>query len=604
MTKWIRWGGLVAFVVIGIIVALLYWMLTGPLIKNSIEKYGTQLNGAVVEVSSVSMTFHPVGLRMKGMQVTDPDQPMQNVLQFDSALAALEIAPLFLGKFIVRELSMTGLRFNTERKKSGAIAKKDEPKDKAAASSVLDNVELPSADDILARESFLTDSAGDAFRQAFEKNKAILDQRLAAIPTDEALKAYESDIKALTSAPLTSVNDFTERKKKLDELKKRFESDQLAIQAARDAIATAKTEVGNHLQQLKDAPGQDLQNLKNKYQLNASGAMNVTTLLFGGEAGQRAATVLHWYNVLKPYLEKDVAQGNTQDEAAKPDIPRGGRFIHFPSNDPWPSALLRQAKMTAHFPGGTMLIDVRDVTSEQTVLGRPAKVLANGSDLKSMDDVSITLTLGQSLKNGKDSLDVAIKNWAMSPMGLGMEGAALQSSRVQLAARAEVTKGLLTAQGTADFTQTRFVTGNNSVVEKELGKVLGGITRFNVKANAQGTLTSPSVKVSSDMDRQLSAAMSRRLTDEQQALEQKLERALQARLTDKLGKYGDEYAALGKLDGSLDSKLSQVKNMASAQLEDFAAQEKRKLAEKLEKEKAEAAEKAKTKARDKLKKLF
>src|SRR5690606_22708956 len=103
------------------VLAAFYLLLAGPLLKMALESLGSQANGARVEVASVSLSFNPIGLQLQGVAVTDARQPMRNALEFESALAELELAPLWLGKAIVRELSIDGLRFGTARSESGAL---------------------------------------------------------------------------------------------------------------------------------------------------------------------------------------------------------------------------------------------------------------------------------------------------------------------------------------------------------------------------------------------------------------------------------------------------------------------------------------------------
>ena len=74
MFSWIRWWGLIVFVVIFGGGAAFFIFAAGPLAKLSIEKGGTMVNGALVEVESASVTFNPLGLKITGLQITDEAQ--------------------------------------------------------------------------------------------------------------------------------------------------------------------------------------------------------------------------------------------------------------------------------------------------------------------------------------------------------------------------------------------------------------------------------------------------------------------------------------------------------------------------------------------------
>ena len=600
MSKWIRWSGLIAFIVIGAALSAFFLLLAGPLTKAAIEKYGTAANGALVEVDHVSLSFRPLGIKIEGLAVTDAEKPMTNALIFDSAVAELELGPLFLGKGIIRELSIDGMQFGTARTVSGAVAKKAETakeSDESLLNDLADNIELPDAEDILARESLRTDAAGDAFNKGFEYHKQQIQERLGAVPDDDALKAYEDELKALTSDSFRSLDDFRERKKKLDELQARFKADQKAVAAARQAVSDGRKEITVLLDDLKDAPGADLKALREKYGLDAEGAANISALLFGAEAGEWAKQTLYWYEKVKPYLAKKEADAEEKQEAA---IPRGGRFIHFPSSDPWPSFLLREARITARLSSGNLLIKAIDITHQQPVLGRPALIKVNSSEMSNMDELSIDIVLDHRSEPGRDSLMLSVSNWHPGSMKLGVAGAELASSRVQIQAQAVVSDGNLTADAKAIFNESDFRSDGKTVFAKELGAALAGIRVFDVTMDAKGRLSSPKISIDSDLDRQLKQALNMRIKQKRDELEAKLRTEIQRKLQQYLGDSADEIEQLVQMEGSLDQRLDKLGKLAGAQLEDYAAQQERIAREKADRKKKEAEQKAK----EQLKKLF
>ncbi|QQD21021.1 TIGR03545 family protein [Oceanospirillaceae bacterium ASx5O] len=607
MKQWIRWPGLIAFAVITAALAAFYLLLAGPLIKMALESFGSQANGAKVDVESVSLSFNPIGLQLQGVAVTDARQPLRNALVFDHAVAELELAPLWLGKGIVRELSIEGLRFGTARSESGALPDVPETAPEAAtedSGGMLSTVELPTADDILARETLTTETLGNALQENYAGHKARIDSSLQAVPDEQALKAYEAEVKALTSGKIASLDDFRQRKAKLDELKARFKADQQALQAARTAISTGRKELSADVQALRAAPAADLKNLREKYRFDATGAANVSALLFGPEAGEWATQALYWYEKIKPYLASDASKDAAAAAAAQPVRNRDGRFVHFPSADPWPQFLLREARIQAQLDAGTMLIQANDITHQQPVLGRPAVVVANSANMAAIDDLTLELTLDHRTAPGRDSLVLAIKDWQPKALDLGVGSARLDSSRVQVNARAVVVGAQLDASGRADFNDARFASEGKTLFARELGSALAGINQFRVDAGASGRLSSPSVNLSSDLDKQLSKAFDRRLQQKQDELEAELKAKLQQKLQQQLGDYAAELEQLQQLEGSLEQRLSQLGDMAATQLDDYADQQKREAEAKAKAEADARKKELESKAKDKLKKLF
>ena len=627
MKQWIRWSGLAAFIVISLIVAALFLFVVGPLIEKGIETFGSDAADAKVEVDSVSLSLNPLGFVIHGLTVADSRKPMSNVLQLDTATAELELAPLFLGKAIIRDLAVDNLQFNTARTTSGALEKKaaqeetvaEQTAEKENNNSVLKNVELPSADDILARESLRTEHAGNEFQQSYASHKNAVDNALRNVPDDKALSQYEQELKALTSGSFKSLDDFKARKKKLDELKARFKQDKAAIASARKTLADARSDISDKLKALKAAPGDDLKSIRSKYQLNAGGAANMSALLFGEQAGEWAEKALYWYEKVKPYLAKD-EQENAVQETAR--APRDGRFVHFPSADPWPRFLLRNAQLTASTASGNLLINAQDITSEPSVLGRPTRILVNGSGLKQVEDMSVDIVLDHRKTPGTDTLTLNIKDWQLRDMNLGVAGAKLASSLVQIQGLAVVSHGRLNAKSDAQFGRAQFRSQGKTTFAKELGLALAKVQQFDVNASASGKITGPDFKLGSDLDKQLNAAFGARLKDKQAELEAKLQAKLDQKLQSYIGDYAGKLGEFNQLEGTLEQRLSKVSQLAGQNLEDYQAQKEREAREKSEREKAEAkakldAEKAAAKAeaerkkkeaaekaKDKLKKLF
>lgn len=604
MKQWIRWSGLAGFVVVfGLIVAF-FMLAAGPLIKSSIEYFGSELAGAKVSVDDVSLQFSPFGIELQQLQVSDADKPMENLLQFDQAVAELELAPLLLGKSIVRELSVDNLQFNTPRTESGALEKvaEEEAVDEEAETQAEEPsiAKLPSVDEILARESLKTEQAGRDVQQAFESRKQQVEQVTAAVPDAAALARYQRELEALTSGDIKSLDDFNQRKKKFDQLKKQFKQDKKAVVAAKQAISDARRDLSEKLSALKAAPGQDLESIQNKYQFNASGATNVSALLFGEEAGQWAEKTLYWYEKIKPYLASDGSEsGEAEIEEIEPQ--RGtGRFIHFPSNDPWPEFLIRKAHLSAPMLGGQMLIEATDVTHQQAVLGRPTLVVIQGDALTDIQELAIEATLDHRQAPGKDSVTLDMKDWNLKGVNLGVAGAEIESALVQVQGLALVSGDQLQAKADAQLGQTQFSGQGKTQFAKEMLRALASIDQFTIESSATGELTSPEVKFGSDLDRKLNKAFKQRLKQKQGELEAKLQSRLDDKMQSYLGDYADDLKALNQLDGSLDEKTEQLTQMAEKQLDDYQAQQKAKADKELKKQEKELEDKL----NDKLKSFF
>lgn len=609
MFKWIRWWGLGAFVVVIGGIAAFFMLAASPLIKSAIESFGSDAAGARVEVKSVSLSLAPLGIEVRGMTVANAEKPMENLVEFERAVADLEFGPLFLSKSIISDLSIDKLQFNTPRTTSGALEKLVSNSEggssgkKEEETPVLE--QLPSAEELLAREQLKTEAAGKAFQETYKTRKVELDEALEKVPSEADLKQYEADVKAIVSGDLKSLEDFQQRKAKLEALRKRFREDRKAVTEARDVIGETRTEVGERLRDLRDAPGQDLAMLKDKYQLNARGAANLSQLLFGPEVGEWAHEALYWYEKIKPYLASD-----GEEKAAEEEEPErlNGRYVHFPTSDPWPEFLIRKTGISAITPEGNLAIAGRDLTHQQAVLGRPAQIDIDGQELNQVKALNANLILDHRQSPGRDTATLDVQDWQVNSADLGVGGTQLDSAMAQLQGMAQVSGDQLLSKLDAQFGQAAFTGDGQTLFAKELLSALHSIDQFTVDARATGDLADPEVQLGSDLDARLNAAFSRRLRQQQDKLEANLQSKLNARIDEFAGPYASELKALNDMDASLTERFAKLEDLASAKLEDYAAQQKRKAEEKArakaEKEKQKLKNKAEDELKNSLKKLF
>jgi len=630
MKQWIRWSGLLTFIVILALFVLGWMFAAGPIIKYSIETFGSQAAGAKVDVGEVKLTFSPLGVEILNVQVANSDAPMENLLEFDQAIADLELMPLLLGKGIINNLSLTGVEFSTTRSTSGALAsdsgveqedsvKKNSSEngdagkgseEKGLVDKGLDSMQqsLPTADELLAREPLLTEQRGKAFQQQFKTSQQGINKSIAAIPNDQALAHYEDEFDRIINGRFKSVDDFNQRKKEFDQLKKRIKTDKKAIQAAAKVVANAKTELQKQWPQLQAAPGQDFSNLKSKYQLDGAGVGNLSRLLFGEQAGQLSQQALYWYEKAKPFL---ISEESEEDIASNEQSRKSGRFVHFPTERPLPDFLIVKTELQVSLALGDIHIRIDDITHQQGVINRPTVITARGQNLQDIAALNFNGVLDHRVKPSLDRFDLAVNNMDVKNYNLGAMGLKLNRSQVTVVAWAELSDGIINAQSNSVFDASKFSSKDKTIMAKETVAALGNVKRFNIDAGAKGKLQQPELSFKSDLEDQLSSAFSRRLKEKQNELEKQLKDKLNNKLLSYAGNYQQQLKKLDLASGSFSSKQDKLQQLADSELSSFKEQQQQDAQKELDKERRKAEDKAakqqkdlEDKLKDKFKKLF
>ena len=626
MKQWIRWSGLLTFIVILALLVLGWMFAAGPIIKYSIETFGSQAAGAKVEVGEVKLNFSPLAVEILNVQVANSDAPMENLVEFGQAVADLELMPLLLGKGIINNLSLTGLEFATTRSISGALdeesaaqqaegtdekasVKKDD-EEKGLVDSGLDSMQqsLPTADELLAREPLLTEQRGKAFQQQFKQSQQAINKSMAAIPNEQALAHYEDEFNRIINGRFKSVDDFNQRKKEFDQLKKRIKTDKKAIQAATKVVASAKTELQKQWPQLQAAPGQDFSNLKSKYQLDGAGVGNLSRLLFGEQAGQLSQQALYWYEKVKPFL---ISEESEEEVANTEQSRKFGRYVHFPTERPLPDFLIIKTELQVSLALGDIDIHIDDITHQQHVINRPTVIKARGKNLKDIAALNVNGVLDHRVKPSLDRFDLAINNMDVKNYNLGAMGLKLNRSQVTVVAWAELSDDIINAQGNGVFSASKFSSKDKTVMAKEMVASLAKIKRFNIDAGAKGQLTKPELSFKSDLEDQLSSAFSRRLKEKQNELEKQLKDKLNNKLLSYAGDYQQQLKKLDLTNGSFSAKQDKLQQLADSELSSFKEQQQQDAQQELDKERRKAEDKAakqqkdlENKLKDKFKKLF
>jgi hypothetical protein len=123
MKKWIRWKGLIFFFCFAVLFSLIWFVFAPIFVERMIEKYGTDIVGAKVELDDADLTLSPLGFVLKHLQITNPDEPMTNAVEIADIGFSLDGLNLLRRKVIIDEMNLDQAQINTPREKSGAIRK-------------------------------------------------------------------------------------------------------------------------------------------------------------------------------------------------------------------------------------------------------------------------------------------------------------------------------------------------------------------------------------------------------------------------------------------------------------------------------------------------
>ena len=121
----IRWSYLLPRLLVVATLVLGYWLGLNPLVRWALIRAGQSITAAKVDIDTAHASLARGAVKLSGLQVADPQNPMKNLLAADQIALDLEPSALLRGKLIVEEARATGLRLDSDRQTSGALRTDD-----------------------------------------------------------------------------------------------------------------------------------------------------------------------------------------------------------------------------------------------------------------------------------------------------------------------------------------------------------------------------------------------------------------------------------------------------------------------------------------------
>ena len=583
MKSLFRPKGIIAFVLIITLILLFWWLLADWLLKQGVERSGSALLQTQVELKSARLQLSPLGFELNGLQITHPDNPMQNIVSAATVSGYLQFMPLLMGQIIITELKADALQLNSPRTTPGIIPDKTdkESQEKALATTEKEGfgeqlgASLPSVEELLERLPITTIKLAETFdsdsRQAFET----LEQQISTLPDQATLKGYEQRLKSITEGDINSPQDLAQRISKLKQLKTELKEDKRTLSEIRDNLRTAQQQLSSQWHALKGAPRADLALLKESYGLSSDNLGNISVLLFGDK-------VQYWVTLVEPYL-KQAQRLMPSGESTPPPPPRGeGRIIHFATEKPRPDFLIQRTMINIELPIGELTLTANNITHQPSMLASPTTVQITGQNLKQIASINIEGVFDyRNREQGFSKISGDAQQWQLDNIELSKSNKhpviiskALQTVEGEVLFKDET----LRADIDSRYTQVNWT---QSERPSTLQKVLSNIEDFDLQVSLNGSLTSPKTKLRSNLDKKLGAAFKQQLSEQQEILEKKLTARLNREIEQRAGRYSEQLSKLDLQQDSLNQSLEKLEEMLKSEIKSGLDEKRDELKDKL-----------------------
>jgi len=563
---------LIAFAGFFILIALVWFVVVDWVVEIAIESQGTKAVGARVDVAGADLSLFPAGIEVRGLQVTNPDSPMSNALDVQRIYSDIELKPLIQRKVIIDNLRMEGIRLNTPRKTSGAVAGgKPAAGTQAApmppwlgkmcAGESATPFSIPSVKDILASEKLQSLELAGQLNAQIDTAKSQWQQRLKDLPTREQLETYRTRLEKLNSKGgglQALLGSASELKQLNDDLRK----DLGRLESARADYRTELQKLEKESALLTRAPYEDVRRLKAKYAVSTEGLANLSRLLFGPSVCRWWEKGYQWYARLKPYLG-----GRTQKETK----PSGEAARPAPKKGDLPDFLIRSLHVDALLDTGRFTGEATDITSQPEILGKPLAFKFLGRQMQQVQSINMDGVLNfMQPGNPRHHVKLLVQKLGLDHLDLGDSGnlpilitKALADVNMNLDLMGPKLNALAKAQ--LEDVQMAVEKAAGSEISGALADAVASVTHFALTAIVKGSDPDYSARIESDLDPLLRKAVGQIIATATSKFESQLQAAIaektQGTLKDTQNRLGTLAGLGGEFSQRLDFGNSLLKNI-------------------------------------------
>ena len=593
-TRLFRWKAIVPFLLF-VALAGIVWLLFGEnFVRLSAESYGTQTLGTEVDIGSLKITESNARLTLGALQVADPFHPTRNLLEAGRIVLQIDPVPLLEKKIVIDQMDLTGLRFGTTRSrparpvKTGGIAQRV----RAQVSGWKKQLDVPllSLAPIDTLKALVLDPAklgtvqvaqsviqrGDSVRQALEASLKALQPR----PILDSASALASRLAATNPATLDlqstaqTVAGVRKSIEQVDQLKKQLSDLQQSANAGMNLLR-------NGLGEIEAARQKDYQFARGLLKLPSISAPDISQMLFGPPSAGVFEQALYYADLGRSYLPPGM------DPLRRPGSNRvrmSGTSVSFPREHTWPTFLLRQGKIAFSLGSDTgrssFGASVQGLTSEPAVYGKPTLFSAQGA-LKGANPMSVEVggVLNHVGAVPRDSLLASLSGLPLPSFDLPGLPFRLVPGRGQASLSFGLEGDRLRGHWSLRSDQLTASAGDSArgrpltQLETIIGRVLGGIKSLSLDAELGGTISRPSLAISSNVGDAIAGGIRAVIGEEVARVEAKVH----AEVDRQVGKAVDEARKavagvqkdLAQQIGGQSEQLSQVEGELQAQLKRY-----------------------------------
>jgi uncharacterized protein (TIGR03545 family) len=555
------------------------------IIKGIVEDQASLAVGARVDIGDLKTSILGLGVEIRDLQVTNPEQPMRNAVQIGSMAFDLAAAPLLKKKVVIERMSVKDLAFGTPRKKSGAlphrIQKKLEVQEKAHnvdAGRKIEDCVLPdfskladlkkhSAEELLAGVNLQSSAFVDDYQKKVATVKATWEKRLAGLPTKETI---EKDVKALQNFKNQRPRDATQLPayiEKVNALQQKLKETTKILTDTQQEFQSEIEGLKSSLKEVEKLKVQDLKTLMGKMGIQIPSSMDLICVILGKDVARKVNGAVVWYRKLSTFMPSGKPKGEKEKPVEKPRLK--GVDVQFPVTHGYPDFLLELAEFSV-LPGekkgqqeilafNRLAGQLRELTTQPSLYNKPTTFRLEGALASNVaKELIISGEIDHRTASSNDRIDLNIKELNIEQLGIQKKESPLQlaSGILNIVGHLGVKEEALNGQVSINILNPKIVAGTTASILADLFKNVGS---FDVTMTIGGSIDQPSLTLSSNAEKTLASGLENIVQTQMKGIQDDLKKMIASRVDKDFNAANTETMDLEKvIQGGLSSRLGSI----------------------------------------------
>lgn len=621
-TGFIRWEAIVpAFVIFSLTVGYFHFFFDRHL-KSAIEWAGYQAAGAEVNVADVKTSFFKATLSIKGIDITDADQPNQNSISIGEIRYGMLWDALLRVKFVIEEAAVEKIEFNKPRSKPGKV-KPPEPIDNSPsllekegaklANKALDQVEDKYQDNVLGNVAALL--GGGSSGAQLDKLDAQLISKQKAKDLENRVNAKKSEWEAKLKS-LPQADDFQklgnqlsqvktsgfsspeELQKSLSEIDRLFKEADAKYKELQNANSSFNNDLGTLQSGLKDLEQQiktDVKELEKHFKIPQLDAKSIAMSLFLPYVQPYKDKLLKYKALFYKYAPPNVVNKDNEPEIAIQPRPRSkGVNYEFGRPNSYPLFWIKKTAVSSQAGAspysGFIQGQITDISTNQLLTGKPTVVQLKGDfPAAEVSGFSTLLTIDNRKAINQIALDLAIQKFPVGQKNLvNSDDVMLGFNKADGSTVAKVTLAdykNFDLQINNQFQNIEYlVSAKQKIADEVLKKIFNDITLIDLNFSSSGVLPRIDFNISSSIGTQIQRGLQKEVEAQIAIARKRINDYVNAEVTK--NKQAIE-AQLAQLKAQIDNEIKKLQQQAES--------EKKKAESKTDQAKKDAENQAKSK---------